>query len=114
MTNQVEKADSFAQMSMYLHLLLLIGDGIQFLGIHMQEREICDETISRLEQVIELYHMDKIHPNVVASFLCQSAAYFCRSRQRAVTYASILSPSAFGNEQKSQYRHLLRQNGLCK
>lgn len=77
MTNQVEKADSFAQMSMYLHLLLLIGDGIQFLGIHMQEREICDETIRRLEQVIDLYHMDKIHPNVVASYLCQAAAYFC-------------------------------------
>ena len=96
MTNQVEKADSFAQMSMYLHLLLLIGDGIQFLGIHMQEREICDETIRRLEQVIELYHMDKIHPNVVASFLCQSAIIFCTLTPFSLTtltiYAALSKP----------------------
>lgn len=77
MTGQVEKADSFAQMSMYLHLLLLIGDGVQFLSIHMQERKVCDETIRRLEQVIDIYHMDKVHPNVVASYLYQAASYFC-------------------------------------
>lgn len=96
MADQVEKADSFAQMSMYLHLLLLIGDGIQFLGIHIQEREVCEETIRRLDQVIELYHMDKIHPNVVSAFLCQAAAFFCmfgeqeEAIKRLQRYAKII------------------------
>lgn len=104
MTNQVDKADSFAQMSMYLHLLLLIGDGIQFLAIHMQEREICEETIRRLEEVIDIYHMDKIHPNVVVSYLCQAAAYFCmhgepeEAIKRLQRYASLIK-SAIEKEQ---------------
>ena len=77
MANQVEKADSFSQMSMFLHLLLLIGDGVQFLAIHIQEREVCEETIKRLDQVVDIYHMEKIHPNVVVAYLSQTAVYYC-------------------------------------
>ncbi|MCI5620359.1 MAG: helix-turn-helix domain-containing protein [Lachnospiraceae bacterium] len=75
MNGEVEKADTFTQASMYLHLLLLVADSTSFLMQHMQQREVCEETIQRTDVLIETYHMEKLNPNVVAGYDYQVAAY---------------------------------------
>ena len=75
MNGQPEKADSFAQASIYLHLLMLVGDSTYFLAMHMQEKEVCEETISRVDNLIHTYHLEKLNPNVAAGYYYQAAAY---------------------------------------
>lgn len=78
-----EEADSFAQASLYLHLLMLVGDSTYFLAMHMQEKEICEETIKRIDAVIGAYHLDELHPNVTAGYHYQVAVYAVMSGDHA-------------------------------
>lgn len=75
MNEEPEEADSFAQVSIYLHLLMLIEDSACFLTMHMQEKEACEETIARVDAVIAAYHMDELHPNAAAIYEYQVAVY---------------------------------------
>lgn len=76
MTGDREQADRFAQMSMYLHLLQLVGDSGQYLTMHLQERELCEETIRRVDLIVEAYHMGVIHQNVAAGYQYQAAVFY--------------------------------------
>lgn len=76
MAGDMEKADSFTQMSMYLHLITLLGDAVNYFAMHMQEKEICDETISRLDKLLEAYKLDGLNLNVVAIYQYQAAVYY--------------------------------------
>lgn len=86
MNGELEKADSFAQAMLYLHLLLLIGDSTYFLSMHMQEPEICAETIARVDVVVKAYHMNELNPNVTAGYHYQVAVYkaVCGEKEEAV------------------------------
>lgn len=75
MNGEPEEADSFAQASIYLHLLMLIGDSTYFLAMHIQEKEICEETIVRMDAVIKTYHLQELNPNVVAGYYYQVAVF---------------------------------------
>lgn len=77
MTGDKEKADGFAQISMYLHLLQLVSDAVQFLAVHIQDFDKCDETIKRIDRVIEIYHMEKLHESVVSGYQFQVAVVRC-------------------------------------
>lgn len=81
-----EKADGFTQTSLYLHLLLLVGDSTYFLAMHMRDKEICEETIARVDAVIQAYHMEHLNPNVVAGYHYQVAVYkaVCGENEEAV------------------------------
>lgn len=96
MNGEPEEAESFAQASIYLHLLLLIDDSIYLLAMHMQEREICEETIARVDAVIKAYHLGELNPNVVAGYEYQVSVYkaLCGEKeetlQRLHKYADIV------------------------
>lgn len=76
MVGDREKADSFTQASMYLHMVILLGDGVNYFSMHMQEKEICEETISRLDKLIEAFHLDGLSLNVIAIYQYQAAVYY--------------------------------------
>lgn len=86
MNGEIEKADSFTQATLYLHLLMLIGDSTYFLSMHMQEPKLCEETIMRVDAVIKAYHMDELNPNVIAGYHYQVAIYkaACAANKEAV------------------------------
>lgn len=75
MNGEPEKADCFAQASIYLHLLMLVGDSTYFLAMHMQEKEICEETIARIDAVIKAYQLEELNPNIVAGYDYQVSVY---------------------------------------
>ena len=101
MAGDMEKAESFTQASMYLHLLMLMGSGINYLSMHIQEREICEETISRLDKMIEAFKLDGLNLNVEAIYQYQVASYHAmagendealkRLRKYAKTVIDLLS-----------------------
>ena len=86
MNGEQGEADSFTQAAVYLHLLLLVGDSTYILGIHMHDKEVCEETIKRLDSVIKIYHLEELNPNVAAGYYFQVAAYkaVCGENEEAV------------------------------
>ena len=96
MAGEMEQADAFAQINMYLHVLLLVNGAIQYLAMHMQESRICEETIRRMDAVLEVYHMEQLHSNVAAAYQYQVAAYYCaqgkqeEALERLLLYAKIV------------------------
>ena len=77
MLGEMEKANDYAQVSMFLHLILLVGGAVSYLGMHIQEKELCEETIRRVDAVIEVYQLESLHENIAASYQFQVATVMC-------------------------------------
>lgn len=74
MAGQLEKAKKHAQIIMYLQLISLVSTSTAYISMHVEEREICNETIRRILAVEEAYALEKLHPNSMAIFYYQAAA----------------------------------------
>jgi len=77
MKQDVDKADSYSQISMYLELFTLVSMAGGFLNIHADNPELCNTTIERVLEVIKVYELDKLNPNSVAVFHYTAAIVKC-------------------------------------
>lgn len=77
MKGDTDRADRFAQISMYNHLGSMLNDSIQFLSIHMQDKEVCMETMKRVDKLIEAYALDGLLQHVTVVFYYQAAVVLC-------------------------------------
>lgn len=73
MTGEEEKADGYAQVCMYLHLLSLVTDATLYLEMHADQPAICQETIDRTDRIMEVYHLEHLHENTAAIYQFQVA-----------------------------------------
>ena len=96
LAGQTEKADSFTQMSMFSHLITLVGSAVQYLEIHRNDPDGCQDTINRIDCLIAAFHLDNLHPNTSALFNYQTAIIYCLQQKhqealkRLDKYASIV------------------------
>lgn len=90
MLGNTKKAESFAQINMYYNILSLINNAVQYLSIHTENLSICEETISRIEQVIDAYHLFQLHPNNMALFEYQAALCYAlhNEKKKALKHAN--------------------------
>lgn len=84
-----EKARSYAQVKQYLDLMNLISDAIQALSLNENDASLCEETIRRITGVMELYHLDTLHPNMAAQFQYQSALFYALSGREEEALAAL-------------------------
>lgn len=77
MAGQMEQADSFAQFSMFSHLLSLVASATQYLVIQRDSFSVCQETILRIESIISAYDLEHIHPSSASIFYYQAAVIYC-------------------------------------
>lgn len=71
-----EKASAFGQITMYLHLNSLVSAAQQYLIIHLDDKELGEETIRRIDIIAEGYNLETLNPNLMASFNYQTAAFY--------------------------------------
>lgn len=76
MLNEMEKADCYTQISMYNQLIALVGCATEYINIHSNELTVCEETIERVEKVVEAYDLEELHFNSVSLFYYQAAIVF--------------------------------------
>lgn len=76
------EADRFTQMSMFLHLMNLTASATQYIIIHSDDLRICEDTIWRIENIIETYHLEHLHPNAVAVFCYQAAIVYSMHNEK--------------------------------
>ena len=83
-----KEAVGFTQITMYNHVLALLACAIQYLSVNSSSPDVCKETICRMEQFIEMFHLNSLHPNSTAQFYYQAAiAYMIQGKEeKAATY----------------------------
>lgn len=89
LSGDAEKARSYAQAKQYLDLLNLIGDAILDLSLDERNIEHGEETIRRIKGVMELYHLDTLHPNAAAQFQFQSAIVYAVNGREEEALAAL-------------------------
>lgn len=73
MLGDTEKADGYAQINMYGNVMNLLANATCYLGLHTKHLSVCEETIDRIERVVEVYQIAKLNPNMLLSFEYQAA-----------------------------------------
>ena len=84
-----DRAEGFTQISMYNNILSLVGNATEYLSACADDLFVCEKTITRTEQVIEAYALEKLHPNVTAVFEYQAATccLLHKEKQKALRHA---------------------------
>lgn len=77
----ISKADSYAQICLYNHLLSLVADATQLLLLHPEDLNLCEETIRRISQVNQAFSFDQLNPNTTAAFYFYAAVVYAGHRQ---------------------------------
>ena len=91
-----EKADGLVQISMYDNLINLLANASSYLMIHAEHLDVCEETITRIERMAEIYRLGALNPNSLAVFEYQAALCYLAhgEKQKALarieTYVSCL------------------------
>lgn len=81
MAGQMEKAKNFTQVTMYQHLLALVGTATFDLQMNWENQERCAATLKRIDGLIELYQLQKLHPNSVAIYQYHAALAYVMQQQ---------------------------------
>lgn len=89
LAGDTKKARSYAQVRQYLDLLNLIGDAILTLSLNENDVNQCEETIRRITGVMELYHLETLHPTVAAQFQYQSALFYALKGREEEALAAL-------------------------
>ncbi|BCN30784.1 helix-turn-helix domain-containing protein [Anaeromicropila herbilytica] len=76
-----KKAELHSQITIYTQLLNLVENSIAMIGFHIRDQEFCDTTIHRIDQIIEAYQLESLHPNTTLKYHYQSALYYCVHQQ---------------------------------
>lgn len=78
MAGELDHAKSHVQIGQYASLLNLVGNGLMSLSLYENDMLRCEETIQRTVGVMELFHLNHLHPNVAAQFYCQAAITYAK------------------------------------
>lgn len=68
-----DKALTFTQIAMYIKVLYLLGNSVQYLSINSENTESCLSTIHRIDALADAYEIDRLHPNAMAQYNYQAA-----------------------------------------
>ena len=85
MMGDIEKAKDYTQISLYNHLLSMIGMSISYLTLYGDDFAKCETTILRVEKLAEAYALEKLNPGNIILFWYQAAIVYATSGNRQRT-----------------------------
>ena len=77
-----EKAKEVVQISMYQHLLYLMGMTTFHLSLNADDMEKVDEILTRALGITTLFKLDQLHPNTMAQLYYTAADIYCRADRK--------------------------------
>ena len=89
MVGDMDKAVSYTQISMFLHLLSLVEGATQYIAFRAQDKQSCEETIRRMDGLIELFQLERLHQNIAAVYHYQVAVYQCQQEDIEGVFARL-------------------------
>lgn len=89
MQGEMEKADKYSQIDMFSNVLKLVSDGSQLLMIHGQELNRCEAVIERIDGLLELFDIERLHPNSAAGYHYQAAVVYAMHQRETEAYERL-------------------------
>ncbi|MDO5336338.1 MAG: helix-turn-helix transcriptional regulator [Eubacteriales bacterium] len=86
---EIERAKSYTQIRIYMHLLSMLSAQALLLSLYESELERCEEIIRRIKGIMELYHLEKLHPNLAAQLYYQTAIVYGRNGKKEEAVAEL-------------------------
>lgn len=83
MNGEAEKAETTTQISMLMHLAGILSTGSQYLSMHLQNPELAEKIIQRLERLIQIFEADKLQSNTALSIYYQAAVFYCLQQRKS-------------------------------
>ena len=81
MLGNTEKAKEVMQVSMYQHLLVLMGSSISYLMLNADHLEKAEEILKRSFGLAKFYDLDKLHPNTMVQLYYGAAQVYGMNKQ---------------------------------
>lgn len=82
MAGETDKAELYNQTSVYMQLISFISKSTELIGLNMKNFDKCEQTISRVRQVIIAYQVDQLHPNTTLQFYYQIAVFYSTHQKK--------------------------------
>jgi len=82
MLGNLPKAQETLQINAFQHLCEMISSEIEFLALASDDPNLFDERVRRIENVIGIYHMERLHPYLKIMFYYQSASGYMRQQRQ--------------------------------
>ena len=76
MAGQTEEALNQSQISMYTHMLSLVGTSTYYMSLNAASLDICEATMKRMDSIIKVYNLEYLHPNTTAGYHYQAAIVY--------------------------------------
>lgn len=89
LSGDMSKAELYSQVSIYLHLGSLINSSMGLINIKMQDYEYCQKTIKKIKQLMDVYDMEKLNPNIALQFHYQCAMVYCINNKAQEALAEL-------------------------
>lgn len=71
-----ERGNDYAQITMYMHIIMLISMASRFLVLNKEDIEKCEETRRRIEEIIRIFNLEHINFHYVTTFVYQMAEIY--------------------------------------
>lgn len=83
LAGKLEQAQKFNQMAMYQHLLLLVSSATVDLQLNWENKDRMAATVARIDGLLALYEIQKLHPNTAAIYQYQVAIVYAMHQQES-------------------------------
>lgn len=98
MADQPKKAERLIQINMYQDILSLMTNASLYLTACADNVHLCEETIRRMEQIIDVYELGTLNPNNSAAFEYQAALCYLRHGMKEKALLHITNYISFLQE----------------
>ena len=73
MTGDLDNAEKYAQTLIHKSVLNILSCSALMLSVQLSNKEWCNETIRRIDQLIESFYLEEVNKNVVIQYFYQAA-----------------------------------------
>ena len=97
-SGKAEDANAFAQVCMFANLMNQVSCSIGYLSVNLNNASTAKETISRTAEIIRIYHMSALNPDLTARFFCVAALFYAsvNNATESLKYLDLYADSIDG------------------
>lgn len=88
-SGMTDKGNDFAQVSMYIHLMLLLSVAYRFAVLNKDNLAKCKETQYRVDELIRIYNLERLNFNNVTLYIYQMAEIYAYHGQQELAVEQL-------------------------
>lgn len=88
MTGDLDNAEKYAQSLLYKSVINILSCSALMLSVQLSDKEWCNETIKRMDELVESFHLEKVNKNAAIQYFYQAAVakVFYEEKEEAYRY----------------------------